>query len=229
MKKYRNEWKYEVSDNQIQIIKNNLEHVLEIDRYAKNGKSLVRSLYFDDYDDSSMKDNDAGTNHRYKWRIRYYNNDLNYIVLERKEKLNNLGRKQQCELTIEEAEELINGGWCVNKILWDTDKKLLKLFIVDIMTKGFQPKLIVEYERTAYVEPISNIRITFDRKICVSKGIDSFIDGEYITQSIQDKNKHILEIKFDDILPSYIKQATYLGSLIQSPFSKYYIGRKLLG
>jgi len=227
MKKYRNEWKYEVSDNQIQRIKYNLEHVLEIDEYATNGKSLIRSLYFDDYDDSSMNDNDVGSNHRYKWRIRYYNNDLSYIVLERKEKLNNLGRKEQCELTIEEVEELINGD--VNKILWETDKELLKLFLVDILIEGFQPKLIVEYERIAYVEPVSNIRITFDRKICVSKDIDSFIDGEYIRYYIQDKNKHVLEIKFDDILPSYIKQATYLGSLIQSSFSKYYIGRKLLG
>ena len=36
---------------------------------------------------------------------------------------------------------------------------------------------------------------------------------------------HVLEVKYDELLPDSIAQLLELGSLQQSAFSKYYLGR----
>lgn len=195
-----------------------------LDKHSNdNDKYIIHSLYFDDYTNSCMFDNDAGLGKRYKWRIRYYNNDLSYICLERKEKYNSLCHKDSCQLSLEEYEKIINND--VSELFWNTDKKLLKEFCVQIMNRLFRPKVIIDYERTAYVEPITNVRITFDRNISASKDVNRFITNDYTKYPLLQKNRHILEVKFDDILPSYIKQATHIEDLSQTTFSKYYLSR----
>ena len=69
---------------------------------------LIHSLYFDDYKDTSIYTTNSGLSKRYKWRIRYYDDDLNYIVLEKKEKLNE-SLKQLAELkdSVEHCQEII--------------------------------------------------------------------------------------------------------------------------
>lgn len=58
---------------------------MELDPHTPpKGRYLIHSLYFDDYKDTSLYTTDAGLSKRYKWRIRYYDEDLNYLVLEKK-------------------------------------------------------------------------------------------------------------------------------------------------
>ena len=226
--KYRNEWKYYLKETDFTLIENKLNKVLSLDIHANaSNKYYVRSLYFDDYTNSCLNDNDAGLNKRYKWRIRYYNNDLTYICLERKEKLNGLCRKFDTKLSIEQYKFIINND--ISTLFWRSDDRLIKEFCLDILNKRFKPKVIIDYERTAYVEPITNVRITFDRNISASLEIDKFIVNGYTKYPLLHVDKHILEVKFDDILPSYINQAVHINKLQQTTFSKYYLSRKLLG
>ena len=44
---------------------------------------------------------------------------------------------------------------------------------------NYQPKVIIDYERIAYVEEITNVRITFDMKISASYELENFLDGDY--------------------------------------------------
>lgn len=225
--RYRNEWKYILDNNDIISISNNINKVLSLDSHIKEkGHYTIHSLYFDDYRNSCMLDNDSGVNKRYKWRIRYYDNDLSYICLEKKEKLNGLSRKKTCQISIQQYDDIINNK--VSEVLWNCKDEILKNFCIDIMTRMFMPKIIISYERTAYIEPISNIRITFDRNISASREIDKFLTNDYVKCPIQTADKHLMEVKFDDILPSYIKQATYINKLQQATFSKYYLSRKYL-
>ena len=39
---------------------------------------------------------------------------------------------------------------------------------------------------------------------------------------------HVLEVKYDELLPDFIAQALELGTLQQCAFSKYYLGRMAL-
>lgn len=85
--------------------------------------------------------------------------------------------------------------------------------------------MIVSYEREAFVEIISNVRITMDYNISASDEIERFLKGDYLKIPVLERKKHVLEVKFDDVLPSYMKAILQSNILEQQSFSKYYLGR----
>ena len=200
---------------------------MELDPHTSSkGRYVIHSLYFDDYKDTSVYTTESGLSKRFKWRIRYYDEDLNYIVLERKEKQNSRCHKKSCHLTIDEYETIVSGN--ITEILYDTDKKLIKELARDMMLYDYRPKVIVDYERIAYVEEITNVRITFDMKISASYDLERFTAGDYTKYYINPSGVNVLEVKFDDILPSYIRKIVESYGFKQTFFSKYYYGRKII-
>lgn len=191
-----------------------------------SGRYLIHSLYFDDYKDSSVYTTTSGLSKRFKWRIRYYGEDLNYIVLERKEKLESRCHKKSCRITLDEYNNIVSGN--IIDILYETDKNLIKEFARDIMLYNYEPKVIIDYERIAYVEEITNVRVTFDMKISASYEFEHFLDGDYTKFYIQDSSWNVLEVKFDEILPSYIRNIIESYGFNQTSFSKYYYCRKII-
>ena len=227
IKKYRNEWKYNLTNQQLSLLKSRISEVLDLDPHTpKCGKYVIHSLYFDDYKDQSVYTTDSGLSKRFKWRIRFYDEDLDYIVLERKEKIDSRCHKKSCKLTLDEYEKIVSGN--ITDIVYDTDKNLIKELARDIMLYNYVPKVIVDYERIAFVEEITNVRITFDTKISASYDFDNFLNGDYIKYYIQPSNQNVLEVKFDDVLPSYIKKIVESYEFKQTSFSKYYYCRKTL-
>lgn len=200
---------------------------MELDPHTPTeGRYLIHSLYFDDYKDTSVYTTNSGLSKRYKWRIRYYGHDLSYIVLEKKEKLEGRCHKKSCKLTVEEYNNIVSGD--ITDMFFDTDKKLIKELIVDMMTRDYRPKVIVDYERIAYVEEITNVRVTFDMKISASYQLENFLDGDYQSFYILPSGINVLEVKFDEILPSYIRNIVESYGFKQMSFSKYYYGRKII-
>lgn len=227
VKKYRNEWKYCCSDYYFQQLIPRLEGILELDKHAENdGFYKVRSLYFDDLKDTCAMNVNAGASNRFKYRVRYYNNNLDTLHFERKEKLYGKCRKYNCKLSNNEYSKLVSGD--VWDIFWDNENIDLKKFCIDVISKGFRPKLITDYERKAYVDKNLNMRVTIDKNIFVSGDVEDFIKGEYNILPLLNTNKHILEVKFDDILPQYIKELLNMRCLNQTSFSKYYVGSQKL-
>ena len=92
----------------------------------------------------------------------------------------------------------------------------------------YKPKVIIDYERVAFVEEIVNVRITFDMKISASYDLEHFLDGEYERIYLNQSGINLLEVKFDDILPSYIRKIIESYGFKQTSFSKYYYGRKII-
>lgn len=227
IKKYRNEWKYNLTNQQLSLLKSRISEVLDLDPHTpKCGKYVIHSLYFDDYKDQSVYTTDSGLSKRFKWRIRFYDEALDYIVLERKEKIDSRCHKKSCKLTLDEYEKIVSGN--ITDIVYDTDKILIKELARDIMLYNYVPKVIVDYERIAFVEEITNVRITFDTKISASYDFDNFLNGDYIKYYIQPSNQNVLEVKFDDVLPSYIKKIVESYEFKQTSFSKYYYCRRIL-
>ena len=163
---------------------------------------------------------------RYKWRIRYYGSDLSYIVLEKKEKLEGRCHKKSIRITREEYDKIVSGD--ILDILYNTDKNLIKELAIAMLIKNYQPAVIVDYERIAYVEEITNVRITFDMRISASYELENFLDGDYQNFYILPSGMNLLEVKFDEILPSYIRNIVESYSYNQTSFSKYYYGRKII-
>ncbi len=224
---YRNEWKYVLTNQQMSELKLRISKLLQLDPHTPlNGKYLIHSLYFDDYKDNSVYTTNSGLYKRFKWRIRYYGDDLSYIVLEKKEKLEGRCHKKSCKLTLDEYNDIINED--IENLAYNTSKELIKELACDMLMFNYKPKVIIDYERVAYVEEITNVRITFDMKISASYEIDKFLSGDYQNFYILPSNQNVLEVKFDCILPSYIRKVVESYSYKQSSFSKYYYGRRLL-
>ena len=227
MKKYRNEWKYYCRQGDLAVLEQRFGSLLDLDEHTgESGIYEIHSLYFDDYRDSCAWDNDVGTDVRFKYRIRYYGTDLGTLHLERKEKLHGLCRKLSCRLTVDQYKQILEGDTA--ELFWETDNDLLRRFCKDVMTYGFAPKVIVDYQRTAFVEPISNVRITLDQNITASNAISSFLEPDYMTYPLLEPGMHILEVKFDDVLPGQLKRCLCEDYLVQTAFSKYYLCRNLI-
>ena len=225
IKTYRNEWKYQCSEADLIKIESLVASVMETDENS-DGPYTIHSLYFDDIFDSCALDTSAGLFKRFKYRIRFYGSSPDKLFLERKEKLEGRCHKKRCVLTDTEYDRILGGDF--DELLWSTDKQLLKEFCVHSMKRCFSPKAVICYERTAYAEPITNVRVTFDRNISASSEIDRFRDMDYMRVPILPKDRHLLEVKFDYILSSTYRRIISDECLTQTSFSKYYLGRQTL-
>lgn len=226
MKVLRKELKFEENIKNIPSIESRLNGVLTKDINSNtDGYYKVRSLYFDSYNDICASDVETGSTRKFKYRIRYYD-DVDSIHLERKDKYNGLCKKQSCKISIDEFNKILNND--VYDLMYCKDRPLLAMFAKDMVNKRFRPKAIIEYDRLAYINSTLNIRVTADVNISASKEFDKFLSGDYINFPIQEKDLCILEVKYNYILPSYIKRIVAQSNMLRQSFSKYYLGRTIL-
>ena len=80
----------------------------------------------------------------------------------------------------------------------------------------------------AFIENAAHIRVTLDRNISAADKYRSFLSGSYLKFPLQSEKLNILEVKFDHILPGWIKNMLESIRIQQTTFSKYYLGRKQL-
>lgn len=227
---YRNELKFELSDFELMRIKGRLLPLMQTDSHQGPDGYLIRSLYFDDLYDSCLAEKEDGILNREKYRIRIYNNNQDYIRLEKKTKYADMSKKTTQPLSQRDYEALLSErADRLHAVLSQNKGHLLEEFLLKVLYKRFSPKCIIEYERFAFIEKKGNVRITFDRNIAGSKQTERFFDSDPLTVPVMPQNHHILEIKYDELLPQYILQALDLGSLRRQSFSKYYMTRAAVG
>lgn len=219
---YRVENKYLISDYELTVIAHRLKGLMEYDSHQQEGRYEIRSVYFDDIFDACLDENDAGVDSRRKYRIRSYGPDFSLIRLEIKEKESGFTRKRSCKISAEEYELLLTGA---NELGFG-DRGALNEFVFQSRCRGLRPKTLIKYERTAFVYPSGNVRITFDRNITASRGYDDFFKrhvGGLVP--VLPAGMHVLEVKYDELLPDAIAQLLETGKLQKTAFSKYYLGR----
>lgn len=226
--KYRHEYKFLVSAGDLAVLQNRLDGLVRLDSHvAKRGSYEIRSVYFDDYRNTCFYQNEAGEDPRAKFRIRIYEANDSRITLEKKSKKNGMTHKESTPLTREQTDLLLGGG----QLPIEAGKlaeypPLLQQFAVLYRTKLLRPKVIVNYERVPFVCRDGNVRITFDKNISSSVQFDRFFEKDLRKYPVLAAGEHVLEVKFDEFLPSYIKKQLELGHLRQTSFSKYYLCRK---
>ena len=222
--KYRHELKYQVTDAEIQMLKMRIHRLLPLDSHvAQTGSYIIRSLYFDDYYDRCLKENENGTDPREKFRIRIYNGSSEKITLECKRKERGKTHKTSCPLTEEQTRQLMAGNPLPNI---GQQPPLLQKLTLQMMTRRLRPVVIVEYERIPFVYKNGNVRITLDTNIGSSSEVEKFLDPHISTRPVLPVGQQLLEVKYDEYLPDFIYRSLMLPSLRQTAFSKYYICRK---
>jgi len=220
MRKYRHEIKYVINYNQAIILKQRLALVMSLDEFKhySDGSYYIKSLYFDDLDNSSYFEKLDGILYRTKYRMRIYNNFDDKIYLERKLKNNNLTSKDKELISIDVYSKIVNGK--IEDIVAKEDS-LLARFLIDMRLKNLKPSVIVGYKRTAYTYPISNVRITFDENI-ISQGFNDNLFTKNATDiNILEKGEVVLEVKYDDILPRLISDIIGTISEVRESVSKF--------
>lgn len=224
MSKYRHEYKYLIDSRQTAVLKMRAEGILGRDSHAgPEGGYRIKSLYFDDRANICYRENEAGTDPRSKIRIRYYGRDFRNPKLEKKSKERGMTKKESCILTLEECRLLMKGE--IPEISADFSPEKQMLF-TELKIRGLAPRVIVEYQRIPFVAPAGNVRITLDSDIVSSNQVNGFLAESQIRRPILPMGNNILEVKFDEFLPSYIKETLSLDSLQWTSFSKYYLCRK---
>ncbi len=224
MSRYRHEYKYYLDAMQENILLIRAQGMMQRDKHAgENGFYWIRSLYFDDFDNTCFYENVNGTDRRSKFRIRYYNNNTSYIMLEKKSKVKGMTRKESCRLDVEECRMLMKGE--IPEVALDFDDMKRKLFL-EMQLRGLQPKVIVTYKRIPFVYSVGNVRVTFDQNISSSVEITKFLDGNYVERPILACGGSILEVKWDELLPLHIRDYMKIDGLQWTNFSKYYMCRK---
>lgn len=227
---YRNELKFEISDFDAMRIKSRLFPLMHTDHHQGSAGYLIRSLYFDDLYDSCAAEKENGISHREKYRIRQYNNNPNFIRLEKKTRHGSMSRKTMHPLSLQDYNVLLSGDMDrIHALLAQSRGTLLEEFLLKILHRKFSPKCVVEYERFAFTEKTGNVRITFDRNIAGSNQVEHFFDAALYTVPAMPQGHQILEIKYDELLPHHILQTLDPGSLRRQSFSKYYMTRASIG
>lgn len=219
---YRHEWKYVCSDMEAYLLNQKLKVICAKDSFSNiYGNYNVRSLYFDDVNNSALMANINGINPRQKYRIRIYNGDISTAKLELKSKVGVMTYKESCRISEKEVFDLISKG----KINLLADSKLKERFLLAVRKDILAPKVIVDYERTAWVYEIGNVRITFDKNIGSSDDYQNFSNNNIRKKPILSLKKQILEVKWDNMMPDHISNILCIKTLQQTSFSKYCLCR----
>ena len=224
--KYRHELKYFISESDICVLQQQLRPFMVT--YPNQGEYgyTISSVYFDTPYNRFLDENEAGISLRDKVRIRTYNHDYSKVKLEIKSKNNALCIKKSCNLSPTDYQSLMHYPYAMN--LNNLDNEVLSKVALMNATCVLQPVVIVEYDRYALVHNCGNVRITFDRNIRASRQVENFNQAP-LCIPVLDQGQHILEVKYDDILPNYIASILDTMNLNQTAFSKYQMCRLTLG
>lgn len=179
-----------------------LKPLLKSDEYAlADGDYFIRSLYFDDFADSSYWEKLAGASDRKKYRVRIYNCSDSVIKLECKEKKGDRIHKRSLSISRECADKMATGDF---SLLEQYDNDLAREVLALSKTKGLKPSVVVDYDREAYVHPVSNVRLTFDKAL--HAGIESadIFNKDVTSVPIYPDGSVIFEVKYDDVMPKFI-------------------------
>ncbi|SHH33569.1 polyphosphate polymerase domain-containing protein [Clostridium grantii] len=223
LKAKRHELKYTISDLDCLVLKNRLSKVLKKDKNCPDEGYSIASVYFDDYNNKAYAEKLNGDAIRHKYRIRFYNDDTSFLKLERKSKVHQMTMKASGNLTEAEVKEIYSGNF---EFLMEKKEDLYKDFYFELSNGLIKPKVIVRYNRIAFIHPVGDLRITFDTNIKTSMNqVNIFKDNINYVPALG-INENILEIKFNGVMPDHIKTLIESGQVMASSSSKYVYSRK---
>lgn len=221
------EYKYLVPHRLVPEIRAYIQPFVEPDPYAALHPGYaypINSLYLDSPDLRLYKEVLAGERNRFKLRVRCYSDDpTTPVFLEIKKRQNRVIRKVRAKLGREQAARLIDGqhsslpARLTNGLMPDLDEF--------IATQGLitaRPVVRVKYIREAYqARDREPVRITFDTHLMHAVTFDntlSIMDGKWVDTPVDGT---ILEIKFTDYFPAWLRDVAVMFRLHDQSVPKY--------
>lgn len=219
----RHEIKYSINNVDYITLKHRLDCILKRDNNCPQDGYTVSSLYFDNIYDTAYCQKIDGDAIRHKYRIRFYNDNSHKLKLEKKSKIHQMTHKESDQLTNDELGLILNGDY---DFLKEKNKILFKEFYNKLSMELYKPKSWVRYNRIAYEHPIGNVRITLDNKINASYEINQLPHSAMTWYPVSDVGDAILEIKFNGVIPDFIRHLIQPSNGFATSASKYILSRK---
>jgi len=230
----RYELKYFIAPAEMEDIRRLIMPFMHIDKYAnghKDGRYTVRSIYFDTSALQFYHEKEAGTRKRKKLRVRTYNQYSEDAVsfLEIKRKYGNAILKERVRIPWSDARTLLEhsdnclGPQVMAKLDFSYAVQVsAERFLALMKLMSLEPVVLVAYDREAYVGNDNNrVRVTFDcdiRSAIEPRLSDIFQDTNLRYMS---NNRHVLEVKFDDVMPAWLRHVTTSLDRSYQAISKY--------
>lgn len=215
----RHELKYLVSRAELAALRGVLRPLMRVDPNGDaHNEYLIRSLYFDTAYDDALEEKVAGVGTRKKYRIRIYNFSDRVIKLECKSKYGELISKQSVSIPRDLAEQLIAGD---PDGLQRMRHPLFHDVFREMRTRLLRPAVIVDYVREAYIHPAQEVRITFDKRLRTGLYSVDLFNPDLPTYPVFDDPLEILEVKYDEFLPTYLQGVLSGVTAQRSAVSKY--------
>jgi SPX domain protein involved in polyphosphate accumulation len=187
----------------------------------KYKKRKVNSLYLDDVDFTSVRDNLSGVSDRKKIRLRWYGSgDNTSPVFEVKVRDGRLGYKKSYPINSLENRLL---KLDIKDIIYECESELRMQGV--IIAEPLVPTLQVSFDRE-YFEDLNGIRITLDQKI----QFFSSLPQQKLNNSIPAQYPYnVMEIKFEPHMKTQIAELIKPLHLVAKRHSKYLVGLATLG
>jgi len=226
----RYELKYLIDEPCARRVRDFVRSYLKRDRYARphmRHAYPIYSLYLDDPGMAMYRASFQGQMNRMKLRIRYY--DANGspggspLFCEIKRRVNDVVLKQRAVIRREALERVLCGCHPRVEDLWDADdaasQDVFREFCNLRNAMHAEPKMIVYYEREAWVGPDDdNLRVTFDREAGAAHYDRTLAPEKFRPARIESV---VLELKFDDRFPNWMRDLAQSCDLYRTKMGKY--------
>ena len=215
----RHELKYFINPAEMNVLRGVLTQLMQLDPNGNERNEYhIRSLYFDTINDDALEEKIAGVGNRKKYRIRIYNFSDRVIKLECKSKYGDLISKQSVTIPRELADQLIAGD---PEGLQRMRHPLFHDVYREMKTRLLRPAVIVDYVREAYIHNAEEVRVTFDKQLRTGLFSSDMFNRDLPTYPVFDDPVEILEVKYDEFLPSYLQSVLSGITAQRSAVSKY--------
>ena len=227
----RFEIKYPLAPDLIPLVSRAIQRYAVSDPFVpKNQISYtVKTLYLDSQDLKYYYQKLDGLKIRKKLRIRTYGEDHSMAFLEIKRRYIDIVVKERAKYSASEIFGLIDE--CRENPMPDISSmhektgKLAGKFLYWIMKNRLQPTLLVMYEREAYIHPFApyqRVTVDDDVRYYLYPCLDDLFHGRGVVFLKQPAG--ILELKFNDFMPVWMRRLEAEFDLRQMSISKYAFG-----
>ena len=229
MQRQRFEFKYRITEERALVVREFVGSYLQIDENGIGKPDLsypVHSLYLDSDDLFTYWRTVNGDKNRFKLRLRFYNAHPDKPVFcETKHRVDNCISKQRGGIRKEAVPMLLAGQLPDQKHLISRDAKAflaIEHFCALTQMLRARPKVHVAYQREAWVDPRSDaVRVTFDRRVLGEAESTTRFCTEMIDAVRPFDNEVILELKFTNRFPNWMREMVERFELTRCSAAKY--------
>ncbi len=232
VQRQRFELKYVVPEDVAVGVRNFVQSYLFLDEYGATRPDLsypVHSLYLDSEDLRLYRSTINGDKNRYKMRLRYYEDgDNSPVFFEIKRRNDNSISKLRGRVRREAVDYLLAGQLPEYDDLCGGDAEELAAiheFHRRMMDIQASPKAHVAYLREAWTTEHSNaIRVTMDRRVSSEPEYEFRLKTEQQDPLLVFGDDVVLELKFTDRFPNWMRELVRVFGLRQRSAGKYVDG-----